>query len=182
MKKLGLLFVMIFMFSFYGTSSHISGGDITFTSIGNNQYILTLSLFRDCDGITMSTLNSVTLNSATCGQNFTVSLPIVPNALTGDDFTDISQLCQQQLPNSTCNGGTLPGMQLYIYQDTITLPANCVDWVASWSTCCRNVTVNVPTSTSDDVYLMASFDNLNYPNNSSPQFTGGSLEQFITTS
>jgi gliding motility-associated-like protein len=172
MKKFGLILLMMFTFSLDGISSHISGGDITFTSIGNNQYIITLSLFRDCDGITMSTTNSVTIESATCGETMTVSLPVVPNNLTGDDFTDISQLCDQQLPNSTCNGGTLPGMQLYVYQDTVTLPANCVDWMASWSTCCRNTTVNVPTSTSDDVFLMATFDNLNYPDNSSPQFTG----------
>lgn len=172
MKKLGLLFAFVLAFSFYSRSSHISGGDITFTSLGNNTYIITLSLFRDCDGITMSTSNTVTIESASCAESFTVSLPIVPNNLTGDDFTDISQLCEQQIPNSTCNGGTLPGMQLYVYQDTVTLPANCTDWQASWSTCCRNTTVNVPTSTSDDVYIMATFDNLNFPNNSSPQFTG----------
>ncbi|MEZ4938455.1 MAG: PKD domain-containing protein [Crocinitomicaceae bacterium] len=172
MKKLGLLLALILAFTFNAKSSHISGGDITFTSLGNNTYIITLSLFRDCDGITMSTTSSVTIESASCAESFTVSLPVVPNPLTGDNFTDISQLCAAQLPNSTCNGGTLPGMQLYVYQDTVTLPASCTDWTVSWYTCCRNTTVNVPTSTSDDVFIMATFDNLNYPNNSSPQFTG----------
>lgn len=172
MKKLGLLLAFVMAFTFNSKASHISGGDISFTSLGNNVYIITLSLFRDCDGITMSTSNTVTIESASCAESFTVSLPIVPNALTGDDFTDISQLCDTEIPNSTCNGGTLPGMQLYVYQDTVTLPANCTDWTVSWSTCCRNTTVNVPTSTSDDVFLMATFDNLNYPDNSSPAFTG----------
>lgn len=171
MKNLGLLLAFIVAFTFNARSSHISGGDITFLSLGNNTYVITLALYRDCEGITMSTTSTITLESASCGENFTVSLPIVPNVLTGEDFTDISQLCEAEIPNSTCNGGTLPGMQAYYYSDTITLPSNCTDWVASWSTCCRNPTDNVPTSNGDDIYIMATWDNLNYPDNSSPQMT-----------
>ncbi len=83
--------------------------------------------------------------------------------------TEISQICSAQIGNSTCNGGSLTGMQKYSYEAMATL-LPCANWVFSWTTCCRNVTVNVPTSTGDGSYLEATLNSTVKPCNVSPEF------------
>jgi gliding motility-associated-like protein len=146
-------------------ASHISGGDITFQCVGPNQYLITLNLFRDCAGISMSNSEFMTASSP-CGSsiNFTAQLQ-------NPGGTNISQLCPPQIPNSTCSGGTLPGMQLYTYQATVTLNPPCDTWTVSWSTCCRNNIVNLTNSSAADVYLQATLNTLSAPCNNSPVFT-----------
>jgi len=137
MKKTYILF-LLFILSLSANASHISGGDMNYTWVGPgaNTYLITLNLFRDCDGITMSTSETVTATS-TCGGS--VSLTV---NLTNPGGSEISQLCDNQL--STCNGGIYPGMQLYTYQAVVDLSPPCDTWTLSWSTCCRNNTINVP--------------------------------------
>jgi len=36
-------------------ASHLMGGNITYTYLGGSQYAVNLSLFRDCNGISLST-------------------------------------------------------------------------------------------------------------------------------
>lgn len=144
-------------------ASHISGGDISYECLGNNQYKITLNLFRDCSGITMSNQESITLQSSCGTQTLTADL-VNPGG------TEISQLCAEQTPNSTCNGGNLPGMERYTYEVTATMTP-CSDWVISWSTCCRNTTVNVPTSSGDGSYIEAVMNSVTDSCNNSPVFT-----------
>lgn len=165
MKKILILLVCSLLLSFNAQASHVSGGDMSFTWVGPgaDTYLITLNLFRDCEGISMSTAESVTATSS-CGgsQTFTVNL-------TNPGGTEISQLCNNQL--STCNNGSYPGMQLYTYQATVTLSPACDTWTLAWSTCCRNNTINVPTSSSDDIYISATMNSITAPQNNSPSFT-----------
>lgn len=168
MKKLYSLFTLLLLFVGVGQvqASHISGGEILYDCTGNNpnEYIITLNLFRDCDGISLSSSQNVTITSP-CGGTQNVSM-----TLQNPGGTEISQLCQPQLPNSQCSGGTLPGMELYTFTATVILNPQCDFYTFSWSTCCRNVTVNVPTSTSNDTYLEATLNTADFPCNDSPIF------------
>lgn len=146
-------------------ASHISGGDISYTCVGPNQYLITLNLYRDCSGITMSTTEFVTLTS-TCGASLSVTL----NLVNGSNGVEISQLCPPQLPQSSCNGGSLPGMQHYIYQATVTLDPPCDTWTISWTTCCRNNTTNLAGGSGDDIYIQATLNSASFPCNNSPVF------------
>lgn len=146
-------------------ASHISGGDISYTCIGPNQYVITLNLYRDCSGITMSTTEFVTLTS-TCGTTLSLTLDLI----NGSNGVEISQLCPPQLPFSTCAGGTLPGMQHYIYQATVTLTPPCDTWTISWTTCCRNNTTNLAGGSGDDIYLQTTLNTASFPCNNSPIF------------
>ncbi len=164
MRKLSfLLFLLLLQSNLF--ASHVSGGDMSFTWVGPgpNTYLITLNLFRDCSGITMSTSEIVTATSS-CGANIDITVD-----LTNPNGNEISQLCDNQL--STCNTGTFPGMQLYIYQATVDLSPACNTWNLSWTTCCRNTTVNVPTSSSDDIYIQATMNSVTAPQNTSPSFT-----------
>lgn len=164
MKKIYTLLLLIII-GLSSKASHISGGDMNYTWVGPgpDTYLITLNLFRDCDGITMSNSETVTATS-TCGGSVTVTLN-----LTNPGGTEISQLCDNQL--STCNGGSYPGMQLYTYTAVVDLGPPCDTWTMSWSTCCRNTTVNVPTSSSDDIYIQATMNSVTAPQNNSPAFT-----------
>jgi gliding motility-associated-like protein len=164
MKKIYTLF-LLFILSLNVHASHISGGDMNYTWVGPgaNTYLITLNLFRDCDGITMSTSETVTATS-TCGGSVSITVD-----LTNPGGTEISQLCDNQL--STCNGGSYPGMQLYTYQAVVDLSPPCDSWTLSWSTCCRNNTINVPTSSSDDIYIQTTMNSVTAPQNNSPAFT-----------
>lgn len=110
--------------------------------------------------------------TSTCGGSVNATLAAVMNPVTGLPETNISQLCSTDSLNSTCfNGGTLPGMQMYTYEAIVVLSPACDTWTMGWSTCCRNPTVNVPTSNSDGVYIQATMNSATQPCNNSPQFT-----------
>ena len=114
--------------------NHYSGANILYTCSGNNQYEVTLQVFVDCSGaaVVPQTLSF----SSSCGTNFTVAgLPVAVG-------TEVSQLCAAQIGNSTCNGGTLPGMRLYEFTTTQFLPP-CDGWTISWDLCCRATSINL---------------------------------------
>jgi hypothetical protein len=116
-------------------ASHLAGAETAYQCVGPDRYVITIKLYRDCDGISMPTQLNLQINSASCGVNF-------PNQiLPQDTFYEVSQLCPSALPQSSCNStaaNALPGYEVYIYSDTIQFPQTCTDWVVGWSTCCRN--------------------------------------------
>ena len=143
-------------------ASHISGGEIYWDCIGPNEYTITLILYRDCAGIPVGNTETVTINSPCGSQTVTVTSP---------GGTEISQLCDQELPNSTCNGGNLPGIEEYVFTGTVTLTP-CDSWTMSWTQCCRNAAVaNLTNPDVQDTYIEATLNNLIAPCDDSPEFT-----------
>lgn len=134
---LGLFLPLFFLLFSAGDAqaSHIVGGDVYYTCLGNNQYQVTFQLYRDCDGISMPNSLSVSLTAPNCGlaePNITFNA----GSRFGDEITPV---CPDELPNTTCGGaGTIQGTQVYEYTATVTLPSACDSWVVSWNTCCRN--------------------------------------------
>jgi len=105
-------------------AAHFSGASITYECLGGNQYQVSLDLFVDCSGVAVIPQDLVFQSD--CGDLFTVfDIPVSPP-------TEVSQLCPAELPNSTCNGGALPGIEHYVFQTTVNLAA-CDDWTISWS-------------------------------------------------
>jgi len=47
MRKI-LIFILLVGFSLDGTASHVVGGDLTYSCLGNNQYRFRLTVYRDC--------------------------------------------------------------------------------------------------------------------------------------
>lgn len=149
-------------------ASHIAGGDLTVQHLGGCNYVITLNLFRDCDGITMSTAETVTVLNNCTGASQSLTLPLV----NGSNGTEVSQLCPSQVNSSTCNGGTLPGMQQYTYRDTVCLDSTCNNLEMSWTTCCRNgAIVNIDTPASEDIIINAVYNPSGTLDNNTPTFT-----------
>lgn len=171
MNKFWATVALCFVFAFLGLSqlkaSHAMGADLTYEALGGNQYLVRLSFYRDCSGITPSSSYFISVTSATCSQSLGVTLNLLPGFPV-----EVSPLCAAQLPNSTCNGGSLPGVEQYVYEGIITLPMNCTDWVFSYREGNRNSTITtISNPGSAWLYVETTLDNVNAPNNSSPSFT-----------
>jgi gliding motility-associated-like protein len=146
-------------------ASHASGGDLTYTCLGGNQYQLRLAFYRDCAGVAAPGSVSIDINSATCGQSLTATL--TPIAGTGIDVTPI---CPSML--TVCNGGPNPGIQEWIYEGTVTLPQQCTDWIFSFTLCCRNAAIStIANPGSENIYIESHLNNVAAPCNSSPAFS-----------
>ncbi|MBP6575404.1 MAG: hypothetical protein KA230_13215, partial [Flavobacteriales bacterium] len=118
MRRILPTIVLLLAFASNTNATHISGGEIYWECLGNNQYEITLIIYRDCFGVQLNNNFDVNFDSP-CG-NFTQTVN-TPNGV------ELSQLCDLQLPNSTCNGGNLPGIEQYSYTTTVTLPP-CNAW------------------------------------------------------
>ena len=78
------------------------GGNISYECLGNNQYVITLTLFEDCGTAFISNgPESISITNS-CGINFptTYQLPIITFR------EEVSQLCAPLLAQSECNGGS----------------------------------------------------------------------------
>lgn len=160
MKKLLLSILILCAFASNSYATHVMGADITYTCLGGNDYLVTLTLYRDCSGSTIGTTPQSVNFASSCG-NVNASLDWVST-------TDVSQVCPTQ--TTTCNGGTLPGTEQYIFTGIVTLPP-CNDWVMSWSLCCRNDGIsNLVSPGSQDLYIETTLNNVLAPCNNSPQF------------
>lgn len=146
-------------------ASHAQSADITYSCVGGNTYNVRLAFYRDCAGVAAPNTVSINIASASCNEDFNITLNRIPG--TGIDVTPICPTMTSQ-----CNGGSYPGVQEWIYEGQVTLPAQCTDWILSFSLCCRNnaiSTINNPGG--DNIYVEAHLDNAQFPCNNSPQFS-----------
>lgn len=162
---LALILLIPFLYNGSANASHSMGADMTYECLGGNTYRITLSFYRDCIGSPAPGNPYITINSSSCSQSLGVTLSRVPG--TGQEVTPI---CASA--SSTCDGGTFTGIEEWIYQGIVTLPAQCSDWVFGYSLCCRNAaitTINSPNS--NTFYISSTLNNLVVPCNSSPTFS-----------
>ncbi|MDC0230963.1 SprB repeat-containing protein, partial [Aureispira] len=162
--KLILIGCTWFSICTYTFATHYTGFDLTYSCIGPNQYLVTLNVFRDCNGVSVGGTQVINYSSASCGVNASLSL-------TSISVTDITPLCPSQ--SSACNGGSgSVGVERHVFQGTLTLPPGCNDWVLSSSSCCRNNAItNLSSPGSNDIYVETTLNNTLTPCNSSPFFT-----------
>lgn len=164
MKKI-ILLISLFICTFSNPifSTHIIGTAINYRSVGGNDYIFTLSLYRDCSGISAPQGVTLCFYSQSAGTNFTSSLPLVQQS-------NLSLNCG--LLSSTCNGGQVLGIEKHVYSDTVTLPMNVSDWMISWFECCRNNAIsNLVNPGSQSMFTVSYLNNSITPFNNSVLYT-----------
>jgi gliding motility-associated-like protein len=169
MKKLTffLLTLLLSLGVFYqpAKASHIAALDLTLTCIGGNDYLVKFVLYRDCSGINApSTVSLAFTCSSQPAYNFTLSSV----TLLAGSGQEVTPGCSA-MPTK-CAGGSLYGLQEYVYQAQVTLPP-CNSWKVSWTTCCRNPSNTITAPTSASAYIEATLNNLQTPCNSSPVFS-----------
>lgn len=166
-KQFVTFFILLCTILAYSTDlmgSHAMGADLTYTHLGGNDYRIKLSFYRDCEGISAPASPTLNISSMSCGQSTTLTLTQVSTQ-------EVSMLCTSILPNSTCSGGTIQGTEEYIYEATYSFPANCQDWLITYSLCCRNAaTTNLQNTQNFDMYIETKLDNVTVAENNSPYF------------
>lgn len=146
-------------------ATHAQSADITYQCLGGSQYQISVSFYRDCAGVSAPNTIDIISSSASCAQNFTTTLSQIPG--TGNEVTPI---CSSV--TTVCNGGSLPGVEEYIYRGIITLPAVCNDWTFSFTLCCRNNAINtINNPGGENIYIEAKLNNLDFACNNSPTFS-----------
>lgn len=146
-------------------ASHSMGADITYQCVGANEYLVTLTFFRDCAGIRADTNQVLRYSSVSCGINNSIPMP------KSNVVADVTPICPSEM--SACAGGASPfGIEQHIYQTTLTLPPGCGnDWVLRWEQCCRNFAITTLNSPQNmDLVVTANLDNTIAQCNNSPVF------------
>lgn len=145
------ILVLFLLVSSKTYATHLSGAEFSFEHVSGNDYIVSLTLYRDCNGISASTYETIQLSSANCGVNTTIGLPRTSGPIV------VTTIPAGQ---TTCVGGSIQGYEEYIYSDTITFSAQCTDWLFSWASCCRNAAItNLQSPSGTSMYIESSFDN-----------------------
>lgn len=123
MKKLSTLIILSLFFITNGFSSHLAGGNISYTHLGNQKYNVEVRIIRDCGG----NLISNTPISVKCNKgSFNSTLPLVSK----NDVTGIGKQCITQ---SGCAGNYQYGFEEFIFRGVIDLNSlNCCEVTFSW--------------------------------------------------
>ncbi|MGB3946566.1 MAG: gliding motility-associated C-terminal domain-containing protein [Bacteroidia bacterium] len=125
-------------------ASHLMGGEITWVCQGNGQYVFTLKLYRDCNGINPPSSVQLSVFNHPTVSSIQLSSPVQ---------TDISPSCNGAGPTISCTGAesqvgwptsTSPvagAVQESVYtSNPIALPGvpPPQGWIFTYADCCRN--------------------------------------------
>jgi len=147
-------------------ATHAMGGDITFTCVGPNQYLVTNTFYRDCNGIPAPNSFTINVTSAQCEVDFNVPAPFL-------DVAIVTPICIGALDVCNDPAGTF-GVERYRYQAVIDLQpwALCgTDFMFSTVICCRNNAItSLQNPGSQNMFLYAQVDNTVDICNNSPIF------------
>jgi len=127
MKKiLFSLLSFLLCHSTHMNASHIFGGDIGYKHISGNTYEVYLNLYGDCSGVSFPNLitsvpNIEVYNGLSPIGNFNV----LSYGISGQNITPV---CAADALNTTCNGGTIPGVAEFKFKALYTLPSNSANW------------------------------------------------------
>ena len=132
------LFSLMMLSTFHrSNASHITGGSLTYTHLGNANYRIRLELLRDCAGLNMAPFlvsDSIQIHIRNGCSNATPS----GKWLHRVTIDTLSLRCLNLNPFTTCNGGQNPGELLYRWEDTVQLPTTAQangcnnEWYFSW--------------------------------------------------
>ena len=168
-KKIGYFFTLIclvLLFENKANATHIMGADLSFKCLSNDTIEFNLSLYRDCSPGSSQMQGSYDIIISSSCFNSSVTVFQVGNAI------EVSPLCPLQISNSTCNGGTLPGVQQYKYTGKIHLPTPCSDYLFYWESCCRNGAItNIFDPLSTGVRVEATWNKTQAGCDNSPAFS-----------
>lgn len=137
-----------------GYSSSISGGGITWKYIGPDSFLITVSVYANCDSTNINP-GSILIEGGTC-QSKTVALT------KSNDFTwpelcrSIKSKCQDSKSTSTY------GYSVFEFSTIVDVSDfrnnNCCNLQLSYNKCCRRKTSNAGASNLDNMYLTANLD------------------------
>lgn len=142
------------------------GGDMTYTCLGNNQYLIQLTVYRDCNSVTTYENNlPLSIFSHSCDYQSSTSI-----ILTDNYPLVITPICELEEDLCDSENGTY-GVQEFLYERVVTLPEDCSEILVSFSDCCRNAAISTLVSPNqEEFYIGAVVNTQDVLCNSSPKF------------
>lgn len=170
-----ILFSILFFSSLSVSASHIAGADISYEALGNDQYKISLNLYRFCT----SGIPGLGNNESVCITDNCTGFSTANLTLVNGYPVDISAPCASA--TSTCAGGSIPGMERYLYEGVATIAptsASCGQFRITYYSCCRNTNVNIQNAVFEEIEVSAEMDYFAEPLNNSPVFLGPPIINF----
>jgi len=153
LKQVFLSGIFIVVCISYTFSASILGGDITWSQTGKDSFLITLTLYRDCNGSSFSN-PAVFTKCKTTGTNLDT---IQFSSVNGVEITPVCASSCTRCDSSSCS---FPyGFQKYVYQKLYVIKnaGSCCEILLSYSSCCRPSTITTgPAST--NFYINAWFN------------------------
>jgi|GEM_PF-2768070 len=142
-NKIKLLCIFVFLAQTIAVqATHVMGSDITYVNTGGQNYKITVKIYRDCRGISLSTTNATISTNNGCSSGVTLTL-------TSVGVKNISSYCAGTTAPCTPSNtnATGKGIEEHTFEGTVDLSRNpyrnwassgCCEVYFSWDLCCRN--------------------------------------------
>ncbi|RYD79012.1 MAG: hypothetical protein EOP53_10280, partial [Sphingobacteriales bacterium] len=170
MKKLFtriLLCMFLLMGVQHARADHMVGSDITWECMGKDTFKITVTAYRDCNGIPFP--NTPISLKPSCGG----ATIVAGGDLSGG--TDITPVCKKactRCKSKACDypTGVPYGIEQYFITAIVVLPTNCCKFAVSWGHCCRSAGITTG-PTWNDYYIEGELNRCTTPCDNSPYFT-----------
>lgn len=163
MKK--LILILLLFIAAKSEASHQLASTFTIQHDTGLTYTIKGYIYRDCGGITASPFMDIAFRDTN------ISFMQMGNVQLYQTGTSIMPVftCAPNTPFLCINGF---GIEILTYQGQVTLPHASDAWHFSYSECCRSAQINIFATApgGSGMFCEAYLDNLNFPNNSLPEF------------
>lgn len=137
MKRLLLFLLLCFCFP-QAKAAHLVGGEISYRCLGNSNYEITLTIYRDCfsQGAPFDSAAAITVfNRVTNG----LVANLEPTPIAQSTLPVVAPNNCTTLPNNVCT-------EKAVYRSVVNLPPSPSGYTITHQRCCRNITINnIPT-------------------------------------
>ena len=169
MKKIiasiSIILTLVMFVNNKAEASHMMGSDITWTCIGTDSFMIKLVVYRDCNGINLSTA-TIPFKCKSTGSTVT-SISISRPAPV-----DITPTCGSSCTRCQNHSCSFPyGIEQFSYQKLVVLSGagSCCEIVMSYSICCRNGAITTGAA-GRYLYIEAILNRCQTPCDNSPVF------------
>jgi hypothetical protein len=148
MKKIfTLVVILITAYLNNAQAKYIGGAEISYKSLGNSKYEVTVIAYRDCNA---SQLSNVPVDYRCVSGSGSGSYTLTEVSVT--DVTGVNPHCTSK---SRCSGSLSYGIEKHVYVGTIDLSSfQCCEITISWQQCCRLSTIT-NTTAGQNLYVEA---------------------------
>lgn len=148
-------------------ATHVMGSDIRWQCLGGDTFLITVTAYRDCNGIPLTGTNLG--YQSTDGSCVGTRVSANPNVCCGTDITPVcGRSCSRCISNSNC---PFPlGIEQFTITARVYIPPPCCNYTISWEECCRNGAITTGAAGNDfwsEVYMNRCIK----PCDNSPYFT-----------
>ena len=166
LKVLAFLSIVFLVGSSKVGATHMMGSDLTWRCIGKDTFVITLVIYRDCNGVQLST-GVFTARCDATGQTVTSGTPTKPAP------TDITPTCGSSCTRCQSTSCSFPyGIEQYVFTQTLIMKnaGSCCKLRLDWQQNARNMTITTGAA-GQNFFIEATLDRCVSPCDNSPRFT-----------